>query len=474
MSAAGLPRWASRGKAIEGLPRPQPPQVITVPALTEQRLANGLTIAVSERHDLPLVSVALMTRAGPEFDPPDRAGLAAMTATLLTKGARRGKTAVGAAAIAHQAEALGGAIDSTSTWRASTLAMTVATPKLPEALALLADLARRPTLAADELERARAQALDALKVTLGDPGEVAGMVVRRAWWGDSPYGASATPASVKRLALADVQRCHAMAWQPQRAALVLVGDITPQAAGALADSVLGDWRGGAAGAEPSSAAPQSAVPPLVRIDMPGSGQSAVMVAAPFVALGAPDRRIGQVASAVLGAGYSARLNQKVRIERGMSYGAGSLAESQRTGGIVIASAQTQHATAADVLALMREEILRMASAPPDADELAARQAVLTGAFARRMTTTAGLAGSIIDQYAKGRPLDEWRRFVDEVMAVRSEQVGDFARRYWSAGAVRAVVVGDLKAAGAALQNAPGLTVPIESLDLERAGLVAPG
>lgn len=464
----------SAWRAIEGLPQPQPPQAVVVPAIVEQRLANGLSIAVSERHDLPLVSVMLMTRAGPELDPPDCAGLAAMTATLLTKGARRGKTNVGAAAIAHQAEALGSAIESTSTWRASTLAMTVATPKLPEALALLADLARRPTLAIDELERARTQALDALRVALGDPGEVAGMVVRRAWWGNSPYGASATPASVKRLALADVQRCHAAAWQPQRAALVLVGDITPQAAAALASPVFGDWRGSTADDEPAAAAPQSAVPPLVRIDMPGSGQSAVMVAAPFVALGSPDRRIGQVASAVLGAGYSARLNQKVRIERGMSYGAGSLAESQRAGGVVVASAQTQHATAADVLALMREEILRLASAPPDADELAARQAVLTGAFARRMTTTAGLATMIIDQYAKGRSLDELRRFVDEVMAVRGEQVGEFARRYWTAGALRAVVVGDLKAAGAVLQNAPGLTVPIESLDLERAGLAAGG
>lgn len=470
MTGAGRIRRAAAPAAIDGLPPALPARAVVVPAIVEQRLANGLTLAVCERHDLPVVSVMLSARAGPEHDPADRAGVAALTATLLTKGARRGGAPVSATAIAHLAEALGSAIDSSATWRASTLAMTVATPKLADALALVADLARSPTLAADELERARAQALDAMKVSFSDPGELAGMVARRAWWGDSPYGASANPASARRITLADVQQAHARSWQPQRAALVLVGDVTPASALALATKAFGDWRAGAGAAELVGAPPASAVPPLVRVDMPGSGQSAVMVAAPFVALDAPDRRVGQVASAVLGAGYSARLNQKIRIERGLSYGASSLAESQPAGGVVVASAQTQHASAAEVLALLRAEIVRIGSELPGADELAARQATLVGAFARRMTTTAGLAAMIVGQYAQGRALGELRRYVDEVLAVDAGHVGAFARARWTREALRAVVVGDLKAAGAGLDEAGALTVPIGALDLERAAL----
>lgn len=460
---------------VDAPPLPQPARGVAVPAMVEQRLANGIALVVAERHDLPLVSAVLMVRAGPERDPPSRAGVAALASALLTKGARRGRTIVPATAIAQQAEALGSPIDTALGWRATTLAMTVATPMLPDALALLADLWRAPVFAADELDRARARALDGLRVTMSDPAEVAGLAIRRAWWGASPYGASATATTLARITRADVQRFHARCWRPQDTVLVLAGDTTPEAALALATRTLGGWRGGklAAASEAPASPPDPAVPPLVRIDLPGSGQSGVIVAAPFVAMGSPERRVGQVANAVLGGGYSARLNQEVRIERGLSYGATSHAEAQPGGGVVLAQTQTRHSAAAEVLGLMREQIVRLGGAPLPADELAARQASLAGAFARRLTTTAGLAGMIVGQVAQGHPLAELARYADEVMAVSADQVRAFARRHWSAAALRAVVVGDLKAAGPALDEDGALTLAVATLDLEQPALVAP-
>jgi zinc protease len=211
----------------------------------------------------------------------------------------------------------------------------------------------------------------------------------------------------------------------------------------------------------------------VLVDMPGSGQSGVVVVAPFAALGAADRRVGEVAHAVLGGGYSARLNQQVRIRRGLSYGASASAEPQPGGGMWTAQAQTQHATALEVLQLLREETLRLAQQPPGAAELAARQAALIGSFARRLETTAGLAAALGNQLAQGRPLAELSRYVDEVKAVTPQQVSDFAARHWRPDALRAVVAGDLQAAGPALRESdPGALVrPLAGLDLERADLV---
>jgi zinc protease len=468
-------RRAAATPGVDAPPLPQPARAIAVPALVEQRLDNGLSLVVTERHDLPLVSALLMVRAGPERDPPSRAGMAELTSALLTKGARRGGSIVPATAIAQQAEALGSTIDAGSAWRASTLAMTVATPMLPDALALLADLWRVPTLAADELDRARKQALDDLRVTMGDPAEVAGLAIRRAWWGASPYGTSATAATLGRITRDDVQRFHAQCYRPEQTVLVLAGDTTPEEALVLATRTLGDWRGSnaAAAPEPSASPPRPAVPPLVRIDMPGSGQSGVIVAAPFVPMGSPERLIGQVANAVLGGGYSARLNQVVRIERGLSYGAWSHTESQPGGGVVLAQTQTRHSAAAEVLALMRDEIVRVADVPPSVDELAARQASLTGSFARRLTTTSGLAGMIVNQIAQERPLGELAQYVDGVMAVTAAQVRDFARRHWTTGALRAVAVGDLKAAGPALDEDRALTLSLATLDLGQPALMAP-
>lgn len=468
------------GAAVAGTPgldeppAAQPARAIVVPTMTEQRLANGLTVASSARNDLPLVSITLMVRAGPEQDPPDRAGLAAMTAALLTKGFQRGSVNVSATALAQQAEALGNTLDSSSGWRSSSLSMTVTTTHLSAALGLMAQALRQPSLANDELERARAQALDGLRLALGDPAEVASQVMRRTFWGTSAFGASPTAASLARINRADVQRFHARFYRPEQTVLVLVGDVNAENALALANMLLADWK--PAAAAPSDApvlTKATALPALVRVDMPGSGQTAIVVAAPFVGSGAPDRRIGQVANAVLGGGYSARLNQKVRIEGGKSYGAFSQVESQPDAGALLAVTQTQHATAAEVLAILRGEIVRLADAPPSADELSARSANLVGGLARRLGSNGGVAALMLGQYAQGRPLEELRRYVADITAVTAAQVQAFARARWSAGTLRSVVAGDMSAAGPALDEPGALSLKLPALDLSRPDLVTP-
>lgn len=471
--------WPGRAGATPGEDEPPlalAPRPLSLPAMSQTTLDNGLTLVVAPRPGLPLVSLTLLVRAGPEADPPARPGVAAMTATLWPKGARRGGRPVSAAELARQAEALGGALEARSSWGASTLAMTVTTPRAGEALALMADVLRQPLLAADELERARAQALDGLRVTLGSPGEVAALVLRRSFWGDVPHGRVAPPAAVQRLQRADVLAFQAQWVRPDRVALVLAGDITPAQGQALAQRLLGGWRAPASAAPaPPGAPPSPGAQALVLIDMPGSGQSGVAVAAPFVASRADDRRIGLVANAVLGGGYSARLNQEVRIRRGLSYGAFSSAEAFAAGGMLSAQTQTHHPNAAQVLQLMRHEIVGLADAPPSADELAARQATLVGSFGRRLETTAGLSALVLSELVNGRPLADLAAQVPGILAVTPAQVQDFARRHWPQASLRAVVAGDLAAAGDSLaaQAPQALRLTMAELDLERADLRKP-
>jgi zinc protease len=142
-----------------------------------------------------------------------------------------------------------------------------------------------------------------------------------------------------------------------------------------------------------------------------------------------------------------------------------------------AQAQTNHPTAAEVLQILKSEITRLADAAPDAAELAARQATLVGSFARRLETTGGLAALLVGQIAQGRPLAELSAYSAALLAVSPEQVRDFARRYWQPGSLRAVVAGDLTAAGEGLSAATqpqALRLTITTLDLEQPLLGARG
>lgn len=459
-AALAVPRvFAAEAEDFARPPEPGPVLQPQWPAIAQFTLPNGLEVLCAERHAVPLVTATLVLRAGRETDPADAAGRAGLAATLLTRGARRNGRPVGAVQIARDAEALGGALVADAQWRHASLSTTVTVPRLPAALALLADCVRAPLFAPDELERARVQALDVLQVSLGSPAEVAGMVARRAFWGDTPPGRSPTARSVVQATADELRALHAAAMRPGRAVLVLAGDLRADDAKALAERHFGGWQAAAGEAfELPRVQPAPIEQPGVLVDMPGSGQCGVVLAAPFVAGDAEERAVADLASAVLGGGYSARLNQEVRIKRGLSYGVGGFGEPQAAAGAWFASAQTQHARAGDVLQLLRAEVLRLGREAPGAAELDARRATVIGRLVRTLQTTAGLAQVATVQRVQGRTPAELARQVAALQAVTPEQVRAFAERTWTDRTLRYAVAGDLAAAGTALADAaPGAT-----------------
>src|SRR5690606_14885997 len=94
------------------IPKPGPAKSVNVPAAKETKLKNGLTIAVVEKKDVPLVTIRLLVRAGASSESASKAGLADLTALMLTKGTKT-RTAT---QIAQDVEFLGGSINSGADW----------------------------------------------------------------------------------------------------------------------------------------------------------------------------------------------------------------------------------------------------------------------------------------------------------------------------------------------------------------------
>src|SRR3546814_12224998 len=88
--------------------------------------------------------------------------------------------------IANQIESLGGTIASSADWDGSSVTVTIKSDQLAPALGLLADVTRNPAFAADEIESARAQAIDAANVQMNDPMALAVLVANRATFGAQP------------------------------------------------------------------------------------------------------------------------------------------------------------------------------------------------------------------------------------------------------------------------------------------------
>ncbi len=444
-------------------PPPGPAAATQLPVPAERTLANGLRVVVVDKPGVPLATARLLVRSGAAADPPAEAGLADLTARLL----QRGTQSRSATEIATEVESLGGSLDSGADWDGSSATVSVMVPELAPALGLLADVVEHPAFAPEEVERLRQERVDEVTVSLEQPATLAFLQARREVFGQEPYGhaSGGTPQSLSAIRREDLAAFHARAFRPDQAVLVIAGALPTERSFALAEEAFGGWAPPAAApaatiAAPATGGPTAAAPPakaparsaaappqplsVVVVDLPHAGQAAVVVAARTIPRRDPRYFTSRVLNSVFGGGYSSRLNAEVRIQRGLSYGAGSSLEPLRLDGYFAASAQTKNESATEVATVMLDLLAQLGSSAPASDELAPRKAALAGGFGRQLETTEGLVRGLGALLVEDLEPAALATYLPGYEAVTGEQVRAFAAEQLPPDGMRLVVAGDAK------------------------------
>jgi zinc protease len=432
---------AMRTPAQEKPPGPSAPRSVAVPAVTEKKLPNGLTVAVVERKNVPLVTIQVLIRSGASNESADQAGLANLTADLLTKGTKT-RTAT---QIAEAIEYIGGSIATGSFWNGSFANVTVTSDKVDQALGILADVVLNPKFDETELGLLKSQTLDGLAASLKQPSFIAGYAASRFSFDEHPVGG--TPVSIQKIDAKAVRSFYGNGYRPSAAVLIFAGDISPLRATGLATRYFGAWKN-PSGSQPSEAsnvdAAQPRRPRLLVIDLPQSGQAAVIYTKKL-----PQGRYkgngdffytAQTFNSVLGGGYSSRMNLEIRVKRGLSYGASSTVRWRPFAANLSGQAQTKNESAAEVASLLLAQLDDLSANAVDDKELVPRKSVLTGNFDRNIESTSGLATAVSDLYAFDVPKDELSRYVNSVEAVTKDSIRRFGDAYTHGGDL--IIVGD--------------------------------
>ena len=453
------------------MPATTEPVSPTTPPVADFRLDNGLRVLAVEKDGLPLVSARLNFDAGVADEAAGKAGLASMTAALLTQGT----TSRSAPQIATEIEQLGASIGAGSGSDFSNVYANAPANVFPQAVALMADLVRNPAFAQEELDRQRDQTLDGLRISLSTPGPVAAQAAARVIYGAAPYGTpgSGTLTSLPALTRDDVNSFHRTYYRPSEATLVFSGAISEAEARALAQQAFGDWRD--ATAKPAArieAAGQTLPPRVVVIDQPGAGQAAVTVALRGVSRTDADYFPLTLGNTLLGGSFTSRLNQEIRIKRGLSYGTRSGLGVRREDGLFTASAQTRNDAAVEVSDLILAEIARLSTTQPTDSELTTRQAILTGAFGGSLETVDGLGGLVAGLALYDLPMSELAAYVGKVEAIDGAAVQSAFAEHLPVDRASVVIVGDAAQFIDALRaKHPNVEViPITALNLDNAAL----
>ena len=457
-----LPFAFSAVKAQQTPPAPSAPKSVKVPAVKEKKLANGLTVAVVERKGVPVVTVQLLVKSGASNEDLEQAGLANLTASLLTKGTKTKS----ATQIAEGMEFLGGSISSGAGWNSSFVTANVMTSKLDQAMAIFSDVVLNPSFKQEELDLLKSQTLDGLTYNLKQPGFLGSYVASVYSYNEHPAGG--TQASINAITREDIAKFHKDNYEPDNAVLVFTGDITAVRANALAQKIFGKWKSVQKeimtiiqSKEMPVDLPQVKTIPtkpailkrVLIVDLPNSGQASV---AYNIQTSSGGRVLwndktkkseynenyfpATVMNSVLGGGYSSRLNQEIRIKRGLSYGAGSSFAWRWIDTNFGTRTQTKNESAAEVAELVLEEIKKLGTESVGKNELVPRKSVLTGGFGRNLETTEGLANAVADLYVFELPTSELNTYMKNVEAVTDSQIKQFADQYLRGGDI--IIVGD--------------------------------
>jgi zinc protease len=399
--------------------------------------SNGLTTWLVEDHSVPVVSLSWSWPGGAAFDAPGREGTAGLALALLTEGAGDMPAAAFTDALRDAGIGLSfgaGRDDVDGGFRCLVDA-------LPEAERLARLAMTAPRLDQAAIERLRARAIAGARQALETPRGQAG----RAFWAAAypthtagrPSGGTAE--SLAAISADDLRSVLGQQLRRDGLTIAAAGAIKPEALAALMDRLFAGLPAGAPATPATLPAFTSFGQRVIGMDSP---QSQAIFGHEGIGARDPEFEVAQVVLRVFGGGgFSSRLTESVRVQRGLTYGIGVGLDTGFGGGVLVGSVASDNGKIAEALSVTRDEWARMAADGPNDAEMAEAIAFLTGSLALQFTDSRRIANTLIAMQRNGRPIDWLDGRSDRLRAITRDDAARMARRLLKPEALSVTVAG---------------------------------
>ena len=447
-------------------PPPAVARPFTPPLPQRSRLDNGLQLLTLEMRGIPAVGFALLVGTGGASDPSERPGLASFTTAMLQEGTRERSSQ----RISDDFEHLGIRLAALTSREHTTLGAEALTRHWPAALELVADLARNAAFPEDELTRVRDQRLTMVRRFRDDASAIADRVTAGLFYGrGTPEGhpLSGTEAALESIGRDDLVRHYRTGFSPERATLIVVGDVAMDEARGIVEERLGGWTGdGAVTAtdEPGGERPRRASTTIYLVDKSGAAQSVIRAGHLSVPRKHPDYFKLLLLNHTFGGQFTGRLNMNLRQDKGYSYGYRSWFEWRPASSVFLAGGSVQTAVTREGV----EETLREFSdigggRPLEEGEFEDAKASVLRQFPSSFETQSQVLDQLTRLVSFDLPDDYYGTLTAAIEGVSLDDVRQTARERVESDRLAVLVVGDASVIEPGLR---GLGYPVVILDHE--------
>jgi zinc protease len=367
-------------------------------------LKNGLPVWLLKRADLPLVAFRLQLNAGGALDPAGKNGTASLAADMLDEGAGKWD----ALAFSQAMEDLGARFGAWSERDGAAMTLEILKRNLTPALELFSAAVTNPRFTPSDWDRVKAQTLAWLQQQDAEPTYTAQRLAVGTWYGEShPYGlpVEGRPETVKAVELADAKRFHATRYGPNRATLLVAGDVTRAELEPLLEKELGAWKP-VAKADEAPALPPPAGKGRVRVviaDEPGAAQTVIRFMLPGVPYATPERIPLTALNSVFGGSFTSRLMSNLREDKGFTYGVGSRFTFLRGGGSVTATTSVRTDVTGAAVKEFLTEFRRIQAGDVTPEEVGKAQESMRQDAVDGVSTLSGMLATFAPAIVHGRP-----------------------------------------------------------------------
>ncbi len=402
-------------------------------------LENGVILLTSEQRALPMVSIELLIDAGARYDSPGLEGLANLTARLLTYGTKR-RTA---SQISDSLDFIGASLTTGAGEDLANVSMTILKKDLATGLNLMIDLLTESTFPQEEIDRQKQSVLAALKAKEEDPGDIAERRFAASLFPKSPYGrpVEGAESSVNAISQESLLKFYQRYFRPNRTIMAVVGDVGTGEIADMLNQASRSWKQG----EPRGNPPVPVVigqSDIIRVNKDLT-QANIILGHEGVIRGNPDYYAIQVMNNILGGGgFSSRVMDSIRNERGLAYSVYTFFGAHKSHGTFQFVMQTKNDNARQAIRIARAEIERIRREPVTEQELDDAKDYLTGSFPLRLDTNRKVANFLAQVEFFQLGLDYPERYGDLIRKVTKEDVLRVANRYLQPDKFITVIVGN--------------------------------
>lgn len=403
-------------------------------------LKNGLKVIVYEKHEVPIVQMNLVVKAGSVNEAPDKLGIAGMTANMMDEGAN-GKSAL---ELSDAIDFLGSSIGASGGLHTSGVSLRSTVSKFDESLKLFADILLHPDFPQKELDRLQKQYITSLMQAYDQPRAIAAAASGSLVFGkDHPYGRTSvgTESMIKSFTVADLKNFYSTYYRPNNSFLIVVGDVKADEVVAKLEKAIGGWEKRDVKEVTVPNAKQVNDRKIFLIDKPDAAQSVIRICRIGTDRMTKDYFPLLVMNTILGGSFTSRLNNNLREEHGYAYGAGSGFSFRPSAGSFTAASDVQTDVTDKALQEFMKELNGISKPVSDVELERAKNYIALG-YPDNFSSISSIAGQLVDMELYHLPEDYFNNYIGNVLAVKKDDVRRVAKKYIDTDDLAIIIVGD--------------------------------